>query len=141
MTEAERQAIEFACARVSMALGMAADRHDADAYAGFYTVDGEFDRRGEVIKGRAAIAATIKAWPADFVIRHFSGPIVIDVQDANNATGVTYFTSYQHRGPLNDKGVAPMKDPQAFAEYRDRFVRTPEGWRIAYRKTVPVFAR
>lgn len=141
MTDVERQAIEFACARVSMAMAMAADRHDGDAYAGFYTADGEFDRRGEVVKGRKAIADSIKEWPRDLVIRHFSGPIVIDVQDKDHASGVTYFTVFRHQGPLNAKGVAPLSDMNMLAEYRDRFVHTAEGWRIAYRKTVPVFAR
>lgn len=53
--------------------------------------------------------------------------------DENNATGVVYLTLYRHDDP-DDAAVRPAEAPAIVGEYRDRFVRTPEGWRFARRE-------
>lgn len=143
MTEQDRARIEAICQRLSIAFANAADRHDAAGLSGTFAVDGQFDRRGEVVKGRAAIAASMADWSPDMVLRHVCSNLLVEVQDENNATGITYATVWRHppEKKAERKGkVAPLTQPAALVEYHDKYVRTEEGWRIAYRRTVPVFA-
>ena len=37
--------------------------------------------------------------------------------------------------------MAPLEGPQIVGEYRDRFVRTPDGWRFARREIEVSFLR
>lgn len=142
MTEQERAAIEATCQRLSIAFANAADRHDATGLSNAFAIDGQFDRRGEVVNGRAAIAASMADWSPDMILRHVCSNLLVEVQDKDHATGITYATVWRH-GPekkAERKGrIAPLTQPSSIVEYHDKYVRTAEGWRIAYRRTVPVF--
>jgi hypothetical protein len=62
------------------------------------------------------------------------------VRDASAVDGVVYLTLWRHDG---DEGrrVAPLDQPALVGEYRDEFVRTPDGWRFARREVEVSFAR
>ena len=72
--------------------------------------------------------------------RHVCNNLLVDVVDADHANGVVYLTLYRHDGD-EDRRVSPLPGPQIVGEYRDRFVRTPDGWRFAERKIDVSFVR
>ena len=57
------------------------------------------------------------------------------------AAGITYFTIYRHEGALAAGTPAPLTGPASIGEFHDRFVRTPEGWRLRLRTTQVAFRR
>ena len=60
---------------------------------------------------------------------------LIDVQDAEHASGVTYLTLYRHFGDASlDPGPINSFSPVAVGHYTDAFVLTPDGWRFAKRE-------
>ena len=62
--------------------------------------------------------------------------------DGDEATSLCYLVNYRHD---SDTGVAevpaPAGLPKYVGEYRDRFVRTDEGWRFAERRFDLAFLR
>jgi hypothetical protein len=55
------------------------------------------------------------------------------VIDAENAKGIVYLTLYRHDGEPG-RATSPARAPLFVGEYRDTFVRTPEGWRFQRRE-------
>ena len=65
--------------------------------------------------------------------RHVCNNLLVDVIDADNARGTVYLTLYRYDGQ-EGRRVSPLGAPQLVGEYRDRFVRTSEGWRFVARE-------
>jgi SnoaL-like domain len=72
--------------------------------------------------------------------RHVSTNIAVNVTGSDSAEGLSYFTLYRHVG---EKPRVPDLDsqPVILGQYTDRFVRTPDGWRIAHRRADVGFVR
>ena len=58
---------------------------------------------------------------------------IVDVIDADNATGNSYAMVFRQEDPVEGQPSANVA-PRAVVEYRDKFRRTAEGWRIAERQ-------
>ena len=69
-----------------------------------------------------------------------SSNLAVRVTGDDTAEGLSYFTLYRHVG---DKPRVPDLDgqPVIVGQYRDRFVRTADGWRIAHRRAEVGFVR
>ena len=73
--------------------------------------------------------------------RHVCNNMLVEVLDADHARGCVYLTLYRHDGD-EKRRVSPLQEqPQLVGEYRDQFVRTPEGWRFAEREIEVSFLR
>lgn len=60
--------------------------------------------------------------------RHFVSNVQIDVEDAENATGFAYWMFYQE-----NSSTLGLKEIAMMGQYKDRFRKTAEGWRLARR--------
>ena len=74
------------------------------------------------------------------ISRHVCNNLLIDVIDEDHAESVVYLTLYRHDHE-KPKALAPLESPFMVGEYRDRFIRTPDGWRIAHREIAISFLR
>ena len=72
------------------------------------------------------------------VSRHVLTNVRIEVVSEDEASGHCYYTLYRHDGDGSGQPV-PLSAPAAVGDYRDRFRRTPNGWRIAYRVGTAAF--
>ena len=72
--------------------------------------------------------------------RHVCTNFLIDVISESEAVGTVYMTLYFHDGEAG-RELSPTDCLQKLGEYRDRFVKTEEGWRFAYREVVTNFIR
>lgn len=130
MTEQKRLAIEWACARL---VALYANLNDAQRWpelAALYAADGIMTRPSDPereIRGREAILAAFTARPPR-TTRHVCSNVVIEVEDADHATGTSAMVLYT--------GMAPP----AVGSFDDRFVRTGDGWRFAARRGTMIFA-
>ena len=126
---ADRIEIEELLARYSREL----DYRDWAALEGIFTEDGEFDAGGlghpvGPANIRAMIEGTIGGLDAT---QHLVGKSIIEYSaDGDSAEVRTYLIS-QH---IRESAPGPVKHYFLGGEYADRVVRTPQGWRIAYRR-------
>jgi uncharacterized protein (TIGR02246 family) len=138
-TELDLVAIEHACMKLMVGYCVHADHGDADAFANVFAEDGAWVQgSGQEVRGRDALRAYIKGRPPRVFTRHVITNMLVDVISDQAATGVAYAVVFRDRDYGGD-GPAPMPAPETVVEYRDEFRRTPEGWRIVRRRSIPAF--
>ena len=108
--------------------------------ADLFTEDGVWASGEETHEGRAALAAFFGRDRGHTRSRHVSSNVAITSTGPDTADGLSYFTLYRHTA---EKPRVPDLDqqPVILGEYRDRFVRTTDGWRIAHRQADVGFVR
>ncbi len=125
MDAAERQAIEWECARLINLYALLNDEMRWEEVAALYAPDGVMARPtapDAPIVGREAILAAFKARPSR-TTRHVCANIVVDVESPSCARGRSAMLMF-----TNAEG------PPLIGGFDDRFVLTPEGWRFAERR-------
>ena len=125
----DRIEIEELLVRYSRAL----DYRRFEELAGIFTEDAEFDAGGlGHPHGPEAIRAMIEGTIGDLdATQHLVGKSLIEFSaDGDSAEVRTYLIS-QH---IRESAPGDVKHYFLGGEYADRVVRTPEGWRIAYRR-------
>jgi ketosteroid isomerase-like protein len=134
MTDDERRAIEADCERLIKLYVNLNDAQDWPAVAALYTEDAVFRRPsgGEAITGREAILAGFLARPPR-VQRHVIANVVVEVADPDHARSFCAILLYQgDPAPAGELAEMTANSPLV-GWFRDRLVRTPEGWRFAER--------
>ena len=141
MNDKLQQDIALACQRLVAAFAYHVDHRGADGAANVFAQDATFERRGEVLKGREAIRASIDKRPAQVRTRHLCSPPHVEVIDAHNARAVTPFTLYRSEHPEDAPNPVPVVSvPELVGEYEDSCQLTPEGWRIQARRAIAIFS-
>lgn len=134
MTEEERRAIEADCERLIRHYVNLNDAQDWPAVAALYTEDAVFRRPsgGEAIAGRDAILASFLARPPR-TQRHLMANTVVEVEDADTASAFSVIVLYQGDPAPDGELPAISSNSPLVGWFRDRLVRTREGWRFAER--------
>ncbi len=133
MTEDERRAIEADCERLIKLYVNQNDARDWPAVAALYAEDAVFRRPsgGDAIAGRAAILASFLARPPR-VQRHVIANVVVEVEDETHAQSFCAILLYQ--SDLVPEGLPAMSASSPLVGwFRDRLIRTAQGWRFAER--------
>jgi len=142
MDETARLLAERACERLVTQYCHLVDHGEAARVAELFTEDGVWVSPEITMTGREAVArgfARRQANPAR-MSRHVCANVLIDVADADHASGVCYLTLYRHDG-APDRATSPSDVPAIVGEYRDAFARTKDGWRFRRREIVVSFIR
>jgi ketosteroid isomerase-like protein len=142
MEALERLLIERECERLVTAYCHYVDHGEAARIADLFTEDGVWTSPEFTLKGREELARGFGRRQAQTarMSRHVCNNFRVDVLDADRAEGVVYLTLYRHDGE-EGRSVSPLEQPEMVGEYRDRFVRTPDGWRISQREIEVSFLR
>jgi len=142
MDATERMLIERECQRLVTRYCHYIDHGEAERVAELFTADGVWRAAPVVMDGEDALRKGFRQRQANRgrMSRHVCNNLLVDVVDSDNARGTVYLTLYRHDG---DEGrrTSPLAGPVFVGEYRDRFVRTPTGWRIAERELAVSFVR
>ena len=147
MDDTTRTAIEHACERLVAESAIALNTPDYDALALLFTEDCQWEHpnAGSSWHGpddlRTRIAPQLARHGAHGIIRYVPSMICIEVESADRANGLTYYTVYAHHGADPFDLPAPLNGPSGMAEWHDEFVRLQDGWRIARRRSVHLFRR
>ena len=143
MTAEERMLIEFHCQRLQTVYAIAADHGDVEAFVNCFAVDGEIHIPGApVLLGHDAIRKSIIQLGAlGVVYRHLITNRLVDVVDANRATGICYLLTFNSSALAGDDGSRPIEAPGTVGEYHDHFAKTEHGWRIQRRELKRIFRR
>ncbi len=131
MNEAERGQIERECEKLSIAYARHLDFREYDAFCDLFTEDGELAVTGPPLRGREALMGFLTGRPDNRRSLHIFTNIWTNVLDADHAEGVTYLSLF--RADQDGERAAKVPGPMMAGYYKDKFVRTPKGWRFALR--------
>ncbi len=108
--------------------------------ADLFTEDGVWTTGDEIHEGRSALTAFFGRDRGHAKSRHVSSNMAVNQTGDDSAEGLSYFTLYRYD---QEKPRVPDLDdqPVILGQYRDRFVRTGDGWRIARREAEVGFVR
>ncbi|MFO1188611.1 MAG: nuclear transport factor 2 family protein [Alphaproteobacteria bacterium] len=140
MDDVKRMLIEHACCRLIQIYAFAIDHRDVEAFVNIFTKDASYKLALEPkpLIGHEPIRKWLQNYPPDMLVRHVPATMVVDVIDDDNAKGLSYTAVYKqphHKGPEPSGRTLP----RGVVEYYDRFVRTPDGWRIKSRENIFLF--
>lgn len=136
MCAADRLDAERACERLMRLYCHYVDHGQAARVAELFAEDGVWHSERRELMGQDAIAQAFvqRQHNTSRVSRHVCSSAVVNVEDEAHASGVVYLTLYRADGDGPHSTL-----PTLVGEYRDTFVKTPEGWRIRRREIVVVF--
>jgi len=142
MKDLERILIERECERLVTAYCHYVDHGEAGRIAELFTEDGVWKSPEATLDGRDAIRKAMDERQANVgrMSRHVCSNLLIDIVDDDHAEGVVYLTLYRHDGK-EGRPLSPLESPALVGEYRDRFLRTAEGWRFTYREAAASFLK
>jgi len=143
MDDDQRMMIEHECERLVMRYCHLIDGGDAGRVPELFTDDGVWASPGTRLVGRDQLTAVMNHRQArsDLRSRHVCSTFVCNVIDEDRATGVVYLSLYRSEHVPEHEGPVGMSGPAMVGEYRDDFVRTEHGWRIAAREVIVAFNR
>lgn len=142
MDDQSHMEIEWACHKLVTAYCHYVDHGEASRIADLFTEDGVWTSPENTMTGKDQIKKGFQAREDNKarMSRHVCNNFLLNKVSENEAEGVVYLTLFRHDGK-EDRRVSPLTGPEIVGEYRDRFVRTDQGWRIARRETVVSFVR
>ena len=134
---------ERACERLIATYCHLVDFGNAPGIADLFTTQGRWTSAEVDMDGQDAIRAgfTRRQAVTRRQSRHLCTNVVIDVT-GDEAAGLCYLVNYRHDSESGSaESPAPAGIPKYVGEYRDRFVRTPHGWRFSERQFDLAFLR
>ena len=134
LNDDEIRVIRNECERLSVAYAVYLDMRKYAKFAALFGETGVLAVGGQ-LQGQEAIAAAMAQRSDKLRSRHVLTNTLIDVQDTEHATGVTYLTLYRDVGDAS-LNPAPINSftPAAVGHYTDAFELTQDGWRFAKRE-------
>jgi len=142
MDPQEKILIHHECERLVTAYCHYVDHGDASRIAELFTEDGVWTSPEVTMNGREEIRKAMAVREANTarMSRHVCNNFLLDVIDSDQAEGTVYLTLYRHDGNP-DRETSPLPGAVMVGEYRDRFIRTSEGWRFQHREIGVSFLR
>ncbi len=142
MDDVKRMLVERACERLVAEYCHLVDHGEGARVAELFTEDGIWASSENTLNGCQDIRAGFQRRQDNTgrISRHVCCNMLIEVLDEDHAEGVVYLTLYRHDGDPARR-TAPAAPPDIVGEYRDKFERTPQGWRFSRRELVASFAR
>jgi hypothetical protein len=131
MTLDSRRAIEHDVEKVALRFFHYLDGGDYQKLAALFAADGVWHRQGTALRGPGAVLEAMHARPAGIVTQHFASNVVVEPSDAEHAEATLYLAVFAHSGGADAKPPAPMELPIQVAIFREKLVRSDDGWRIA----------
>ncbi len=139
MDENLRRQIEHDCRNLLYRHAQLSDRGQVVEAVGLFVPDGTWIRGGKPYTGHQQMLSS-SSRPATAISRHFTANTVVDVQDENHASAVSYYIVFRHDAGVSDpKFPLPLGGAFSMGEWHDRYVRTPDGWRFEFREVKRLF--
>jgi len=134
MDAMERMLIEHECRKLMLLYCQHADHLNPEAFAALFSEDAYYNPAAHPeMNGRAEILEWIKVYPRNRLARHCSTNQIVDVVDVDNAVGNSYAMVFRQDDPVEGVPSGNVA-PRSLVEYKDKFRRTEDGWRIAERQ-------
>jgi hypothetical protein len=144
MDDIQRLLAERACERLIVEYCRLVDFGNAAMIAELFTEDACWEGTDLVLNGRQEIREwfTRREGVTRRVSRHICTNVGVDVLSEDEAESMCYMINYRHDRSEGDTRLpVPAEHPKYIGELRDRFRRTPDGWRFASRRVDVAFLR
>ncbi|WP_019169983.1 nuclear transport factor 2 family protein [Pseudaminobacter salicylatoxidans] len=141
MTPEDRMQIELQCMRLVTAFAVNLDLRSYDEVVALFAPDAVYRPRHTTFRGQEGVRAYLQSRPHERISRHIISNCLIDVLGPDEARGYCVLTYFVDEGGTGGGEPAPLAGAKLVGDYHDRFVRTPEGWRITERIGEIVFER
>lgn len=131
VTDQQRRAIEWDCEQALLRFYRHLDRRDYDAVIRAFVESGSWNRMGELLPDRAAIAGRLAQRSDSLAIVHVLSNIVVEVWSATDAILYSYVTVYLHQ--FGDQPVevpAPLRDPKSIWSLTSELVLEDARWKL-----------
>jgi hypothetical protein len=139
MNDDDRRRIEHDCRNLLFRHAQLSDQGRVAEAVDLFTPDGTWIRGGKPYTGREQMLNS-SGRPATAISRHLTSNTVVDVQDENHASAVSYYIVFRHDPGVPDAPLPlPLGDAFSMGEWHDKFVRTPDGWRFEFREVKRLF--
>lgn len=142
LNDLERLAAEHACRDLAIEYAEIVDNQDYERLREIFSEDAGLGRPtnpNDVIRGVENIVASFLARPRTRITRHFISNIRVRLETPNTAVGsclVLLFVADASEPEIPEGRQAASK--QLIGVYRDRYIRTRQGWRFAERRGTTV---
>lgn len=133
MTSQQQMEIEWRCTKLVNEFAHSMDSRDYERLVSLFTPDGVFDRVGAVLKGREQMLETLKKRSMELRTRHFCTNILFTEVSPTEARAKIYVVNFVGKGDPEGQAVHHAMTQGAVIEFRDRYVNTADGWKIAER--------
>jgi SnoaL-like domain len=136
--------VEHACEELIYEYCRRVDFGNAGQIADLFTEDAQWQGTDLLLAGREQIRAWFvrREGVTRRVSRHVCTNVMVTVLSEDEAESVCYMINYRHdRREGDDSLPVPAEVPKYVGELRDRFRRTPDGWRFARRQVDVAFLR
>ena len=142
MKKSKRYEIERECERLMALYTHYVDHGEAARVADLFIEDGIWFNTSITMNGRDQILKGFQKRQDNQgrMSRHVCTNTLFDRVTETEATAVVYLSLYLHDGD-HERETSPTDCLEKLGEYRDRFVKTEEGWRFAHREVVINFWR
>lgn len=143
MTPEQRLLIEHACGKLQKLYGIYADQLDDEKFGALFAADAWIKVPEQPpFRGREAVNAGITQMRAlGLIYRHVMTNNIVDAIDDTHAEGLCYLMAFNSAATPDALGTRPMEMATTIGEYKDTFVKTPEGWRFQSRELRRVMRR
>jgi ketosteroid isomerase-like protein len=142
LSDVERLIAEEACRDLAIEYAEIVDSQDYERLREIFSEDATFGRPAnpnDVIRGVANIIASFNARPRTRVSRHFISNLRVRLETRDSAVGSCLVLLYiaDASEPETPEG-RQAASKQLIGVYRDRYIRTKQGWRFAERRGTTV---
>jgi hypothetical protein len=102
---------------------------------------GLWHRQGKALRGPGEVLEALKSRPAGATTRHLITNVVVDVIDNTHAQVTHYLAVFFHGAQEPPSLPVPIELPRHISIFREEFIRTSDGWRVAQMSEIPTFAK
>ena len=131
MGEIEKMLAEHECSRLCTEFHLNIDAYQHDKVTLLFAPDAKWHHVSGLFDSTAKIRAYLDSKSTSPIVRHLVTNVLIDVVDADFATGTAYVTVF-----YAEPGQETLGPPIVLVTYHDEFRRTEAGWRFASRRPV-----
>lgn len=125
------------CAQAIQRAAIYRDQLDAERYSNLFVEEGVIVISGNATTGKEAIAERVRAADRSEIDRHFTGSIVVDVDDSGSITAKSYVVIYEGKTP-ESPGRVPVEE-FLMSEYDDQMRMTDNGCKFIRREVTTIF--
>ena len=130
--------IAWQCTQVTHAFAYHIDHGEFEEVVNLWTPDGVFDRLGEVLQGQEAIRTAMRDRPK-VTTRHVFTNFHFHRIEEDEAEATVLCMSFHSLEPFDGKPLVYGTAQGRLIEFRERYVRTADGWKFAEHNGQVVF--
>lgn len=140
MNDQDQMLARLACESLITKYTHIADFGPGATMVDLFTEDGVWSSGNETYTGHDELQAFFGRDKGHAKSRHVASNMLVTLTSDDEAEGLSYFTLYRY---TEEKPRVPdlADQPVILGEYRDRYRRTADGWRIADRQAQVGFVR